>query len=74
MTEGKLLMVGCRDYPLAVGKMRNGTVYFGTDTETWAAILSVNEFSRRGEKTDDILCDLISIRDSHTRRTSPDSL
>jgi hypothetical protein len=27
-------MVGCRDYPLAVGRMGNGTVYFCTDTKT----------------------------------------
>ncbi len=35
VTKGKWLMVGCRDYPLAVGKMRNDeTVYFCTDTKT----------------------------------------
>ncbi len=34
VTKGKWLMVGCRDYPLVVGRMRNGTVYFGTDAET----------------------------------------
>ncbi|MCK5521575.1 MAG: hypothetical protein KAI83_00445 [Thiomargarita sp.] len=35
VTEGKWLMVGCRDYPLAVGRMRNdSTVYFCTDTKT----------------------------------------
>jgi len=37
VTEGKWLMVGCRDYPLAVGRMRNdSTVYFGTDTKILA--------------------------------------
>ncbi len=35
VTEGKWLMVGCRDYPLAVGK-NNDTVYFCTDTKTLA--------------------------------------
>jgi glucosamine 6-phosphate synthetase-like amidotransferase/phosphosugar isomerase protein len=35
VTKGKWLMVGCRDYPLAVGRMRNdSTVYFCTDTKT----------------------------------------
>ena len=37
VTKGKRLMVGCRDYPLAVGKMRNDeTVYFCTDRKTLA--------------------------------------
>ncbi|MCK5522570.1 MAG: hypothetical protein KAI83_05475 [Thiomargarita sp.] len=37
VTEGKWLMVGCRDYPLAVGKMRNDeTIYFCTDRKTLA--------------------------------------
>jgi glucosamine 6-phosphate synthetase-like amidotransferase/phosphosugar isomerase protein len=31
--EGNWLMVGCRNYPLAVCKA-DPTVYFGTDTET----------------------------------------
>jgi len=26
-------MMGCRDYPLAVGRMGNGTVYFCTDSK-----------------------------------------
>ncbi|MCK5523924.1 MAG: hypothetical protein KAI83_12400 [Thiomargarita sp.] len=35
VTKEKWLMVGCRDYPLVVGRMRNeSTVYFGTDAET----------------------------------------
>ncbi len=35
VTKGKWLMVGCRYYPLAVGRMRNdSTVYFCTDTKT----------------------------------------
>jgi glucosamine 6-phosphate synthetase-like amidotransferase/phosphosugar isomerase protein len=35
VTKEKCLMVGCRDYPLAVGRMRNdSTVYFCTDTKT----------------------------------------
>jgi glutamine phosphoribosylpyrophosphate amidotransferase len=33
--KGKWLMVGSRDYPLAIGK-NNQTVYFSTDTETLA--------------------------------------
>jgi asparagine synthetase B (glutamine-hydrolysing) len=33
--KGKWLMVGCRDYPLSVGKNRSHpTVYFGTQPET----------------------------------------
>jgi glutamine phosphoribosylpyrophosphate amidotransferase len=37
VTKGKWLMVGCHDYPLAVGKMRNDeTVYFCTDTKILA--------------------------------------
>jgi glutamine phosphoribosylpyrophosphate amidotransferase len=36
VTKGKWLMVGCRDYPLAMGRMMNETVYFGTDTKTLA--------------------------------------
>ncbi len=31
VTKGKCLMVGCRDYPLVIGK-DNPTVYFGTET------------------------------------------
>jgi len=34
VTDGKWLMLGCRDYPLAVAKKRNEpTIYFGTDIE-----------------------------------------
>ncbi len=62
MTEGKGLMVGCHDYPLAVGKMKNEeTVYFCTDTKTWAASFSVNIFSPHESKTDDILWHTASI-------------
>jgi glutamine phosphoribosylpyrophosphate amidotransferase len=35
VAKGKWLMVGCRDYPLVIGK-DDPTVYFGTDTETLA--------------------------------------
>jgi glutamine phosphoribosylpyrophosphate amidotransferase len=31
--DGKWLMVGCRDYPLAIGR-NNETVYFGTEPST----------------------------------------
>jgi glucosamine 6-phosphate synthetase-like amidotransferase/phosphosugar isomerase protein len=40
VAKGQWLMVGSRDYPLAIGK-DNPTVYFGTDTE------ALNLFSSR---------------------------
>jgi glucosamine 6-phosphate synthetase-like amidotransferase/phosphosugar isomerase protein len=37
VANGKWFMVGCRDYPLAVGKNRcHPTVYFGTEPDTLA--------------------------------------
>ena len=45
-------MVGCRDYPLSVGKNRyHPTVYFCTQPSTWAASYSWNEISFRESKT-----------------------
>jgi len=72
LEEGKWLMVGCRDYPLAIGE-NNSTVYFCTDTNTLTQF-SPSMYSVGGvTKTDDLLYQLISIRDSHTR-TAPYSL
>jgi glucosamine 6-phosphate synthetase-like amidotransferase/phosphosugar isomerase protein len=56
VTEGKWLMVGCRDYPLAVGRMRNdSTVYFGTDAETLVQF-SPSMISVLGNPKPEIFC------------------
>jgi hypothetical protein len=56
VTKGKWLMVGCRDYPLSVGRMRNDpTVYFCTDTKTLAQF-SPAMSSVFGNPKPDIFC------------------
>jgi glucosamine--fructose-6-phosphate aminotransferase (isomerizing) len=53
--EGKWLMVGCRDYPLAMGRNRNGTVYFGTEPSTLTQF-SPSISSVGGNPKPDIFC------------------
>jgi hypothetical protein len=56
VTEGKWLMVGCRDYPLSVGRMRNhSTVYFCTDTKMLAQFTPAMS-SVFGNPKPDIFC------------------
>jgi hypothetical protein len=56
ITKDKWLMVGCRDYPLIVGRMRNdSTVYFGTDAETLVQF-SPSMISVLGNPKPEIFC------------------
>ncbi len=54
VAKGKWLMVGCRDYPLAIGK-DDPTVYFGSDTET-LALFSESIISVSGKTKPAIFC------------------
>jgi glucosamine 6-phosphate synthetase-like amidotransferase/phosphosugar isomerase protein len=55
---GKCLMVGCRDYPLVIGK-NDPTVYFATDAET-LALFSPSKTSVHGNKKPVMFCATLS--------------
>jgi hypothetical protein len=54
VAQGKWLMVGCRDYPLAIAK-DNPTVYFATDTEM-LDLLSLSMFPLSSLAKPDFFC------------------
>jgi hypothetical protein len=54
VVKGEWLMVGCRDYPLVIGK-DDPTVYFGTDTEALAQF-SLSMISVSGKTKPAIFC------------------
>jgi hypothetical protein len=54
LEEGKWLMVGCRDYPLAIGE-NNSTIYFCTDTNMLTQF-SPSIYSVGGDPKPTIFC------------------